>query len=159
LTLAEPPKAEGSDDGPRRWGIAEAWIVGIGAGLVVIALMGVAYSIGYNNGQSDSEPVAQRGGGEAAAEGGEAEAEGPAAAATGPGKELFAQGCASCHTLADAEATGTVGPSLDVLEPEAGTVETAISAGGAGTGAMPAGIYSGRQAEQVAEYVAAVAGG
>jgi mono/diheme cytochrome c family protein len=119
--------------------------------------MGAAYSIGYNNGQSDSEPVAERVGEKSSADGEEPDAEVPTAA-TGPGKELFAQSCGSCHTLADAETTGTIGPSLDVLEPEAGTVETAISAGGAGTGAMPADIYSGKQAEQVAEYVAAVAG-
>jgi mono/diheme cytochrome c family protein len=156
--MAEQPQAEGNGDGSRRWGIAEAWVVGIGAGLVVIALMGAAYSIGYNNGQSDSEPVAERAGKEGAADGEETEAEAPTAA-TGPGKELFARSCGSCHTLTDAETTGTVGPSLDVLEPEAGTVETAISAGGAGTGTMPANIYSGKQAEQVAEYVAAVAGG
>jgi len=29
------------------------------------------------------------------------------------GKELFKQGCGSCHTLADAGTTGTIGPNLD----------------------------------------------
>ena len=29
------------------------------------------------------------------------------------GKTLFSQKCASCHELADAKATGTIGPSLD----------------------------------------------
>jgi mono/diheme cytochrome c family protein len=29
------------------------------------------------------------------------------------GKQLFGQNCASCHTLADAKSTGTVGPNLD----------------------------------------------
>jgi mono/diheme cytochrome c family protein len=32
---------------------------------------------------------------------------------TGKGKELFAQECGSCHTLADAGTAGTVGPNLD----------------------------------------------
>jgi mono/diheme cytochrome c family protein len=155
--MAEQPNGAEDDGDGRRWGVAESWVVGIGAGLVVVALMGAAYSIGYNSGQSDSEPTAPSGE-EPAVAGEKAESEAPEAA-TGPGKELFAQGCGSCHTLADAEATGTVGPSFDVLEPEADTVETAISVGGAGTGAMPANIYSGKQAEQVAEYVAAVAGG
>jgi mono/diheme cytochrome c family protein len=147
--MTEPTQA-GSNNANRRWRTAEAWVVGIGAGLVVIALMGAAYSIGYNNGQSDSEPAVDQQAEEPAAE--------PPAAATGPGKELFTQSCGSCHTLADAGTSGTVGPSLDVLEPEASTVETAIHVGGAGTGAMPANLYSGKQAEQVASYVAAVAG-
>ena len=29
------------------------------------------------------------------------------------GKQLFGEKCASCHTLADAQSTGTVGPNLD----------------------------------------------
>ena len=29
------------------------------------------------------------------------------------GKELFVKGCGSCHTLADAGTTGTIGPNLD----------------------------------------------
>ncbi|HEX6228169.1 MAG TPA: cytochrome c [Solirubrobacterales bacterium] len=156
--MAEQPRSEGGDGGGRRWGVAEAWVVGIGAGLVVVALMGAAYSIGYNKGESDAEPAEQQAEEKGAPEGGEAEPP-PQTAATGPGRDLFTQGCGSCHTLADAGTSGTVGPSLDTLEPEAGTVETAIRVGGAGTGAMPPDIYSGKQAEQVAEYVAAVAGG
>jgi mono/diheme cytochrome c family protein len=112
--------------------------------------MGVAYAIGYNNGQDDSEPPARQAA--------EPAAEAPTASA-GPGRELFVQSCGSCHTLADAETTGTTGPSLDILQPDASAVETAISIGGAGTGAMPANIISGKDAEQVAAYVAAAAGG
>ena len=45
----------------------------------------------------------------------------PAAAAdVARGKAIFASaGCAGCHTLADAGATGTVGPSLDAAKPSA----------------------------------------
>jgi len=32
---------------------------------------------------------------------------------TSKGKQLFIQTCASCHTLADAKAQGTIGPNLD----------------------------------------------
>lgn len=149
--MAGEEQSGGGDGVGRRWGTAEAWVVGIGAGLVVIALMGAAYSIGYNNGRDEAEPVAEA---QVAEEG----AEEQPAAVTGPGKELFVQSCGSCHTLADAETTGAVGPSLDALEPEEDAVETAIRAGGAGTGAMPAEIYTGKQAEQVAAYVAAAAG-
>ena len=35
------------------------------------------------------------------------------------GKEVFAANCVSCHTLADAGATGTVGPNLDERKPSA----------------------------------------
>jgi mono/diheme cytochrome c family protein len=32
---------------------------------------------------------------------------------TSKGKQLFTEKCASCHTLADAKSTGTIGPNLD----------------------------------------------
>src|SRR5438876_6080238 len=35
------------------------------------------------------------------------------------GKQIFlSAGCTGCHTLADAKATGTVGPSLDQAKPD-----------------------------------------
>ncbi len=75
------------------------------------------------------------------------------------GRELFSQTCATCHTLAAAAATGHVGPNLDVLRPNAAFVEITIKNGLArGRGQMPAGIYSGQQAKDVAEFVAATAG-
>jgi cytochrome c oxidase subunit 2 len=56
----------------------------------------------------------QSGGGAAQAGGGA-----PAGGGAAPdGKTLFANsGCAGCHTLADAGATGTVGPNLDKAVP------------------------------------------
>lgn len=155
--MAEEDRTEGR--GGRRWGTAEAWVVGAGVGLVVLALMGAAYTIGYNNGQDEAAPVAAQDAEEPAGAEAEAPAEGEAPAeAAGPGKELFVSGCGSCHTLADAGTSGAVGPSLDVLEPDQETVETAIEVGGAGTGAMPAELFTGEEAEQVAAYVAAAAG-
>ena len=75
------------------------------------------------------------------------------------GRELFARTCAFCHTLAAAAAVGHVGPNLDILLPNATLVEYAIQHGFArGNGQMPAGIYSGQQAADVAQFVAAVAG-
>src|SRR5947209_5201678 len=38
------------------------------------------------------------------------------------GRELFGQVCATCHTLAAANATGKVGPNLDTLKPPASLV-------------------------------------
>jgi len=75
------------------------------------------------------------------------------------GRELFARSCATCHTLAAAAAVGHVGPNLDLLRPPAALVLNAIEIGRArGNGNMPAGIYVGQQAADVAQFVAAVAG-
>ncbi len=75
------------------------------------------------------------------------------------GRELFSRTCASCHTLAAAAAVGHVGPNLDVLLPNQALVAFAIENGFArGNGQMPAGIYTGQQAKDVAQFVAATAG-
>ncbi|HEX4032980.1 MAG TPA: cytochrome c [Solirubrobacteraceae bacterium] len=79
------------------------------------------------------------------------------------GRQLFARSCATCHTLAAAAAVGHVGPDLD-LDPQvaggpASFVLNAIQLGRArGNGDMPAGIYTGQQAKDVAQFVVAVAG-
>lgn len=76
------------------------------------------------------------------------------------GRRLFTKDatppCAVCHTLADAGATGNVGPSLDELKPDAQRVTQAVKAG---IGAMPA--YTQLSAEQIqalARYVARASG-
>ncbi len=75
------------------------------------------------------------------------------------GRELFTQRCATCHTLADANAVGRVGPDLDVLAPTPGLTLSAIEEGRArGTGQMPAQLFEGEDAKHVAEYIAEVAG-
>jgi mono/diheme cytochrome c family protein len=75
------------------------------------------------------------------------------------GRELFARRCATCHTLKDAAAVGKVGPNLDVLHPPKGLILDAIKNGRArGQGQMPAGVVDGQDAQNVAAYVAAVAG-
>jgi mono/diheme cytochrome c family protein len=73
------------------------------------------------------------------------------------GRTVFAANCASCHTLADANASGTVGPNLDQLKPGADTVKTQVTNGGGG---MPAfgGTLSAAEIQAVADYVAQVAG-
>ena len=58
----------------------------------------------------------------------------------------------------DAGTNGSVGPNLDQLKPDKARVQSAIENGGAGTGAMPANIVTGEEAEAVATYVASVAG-
>ena len=83
-------------------------------------------------------------------------AEGDAAA----GKEIFlgAGGCGSCHTLADAGTSGTIGPNLDDAQP---SFELAVDRVTNGQGAMPS--FEGQLMEQqitdVATYVSTAAGG
>jgi sulfite dehydrogenase len=74
------------------------------------------------------------------------------------GKQVFTTaGCAGCHTLKDAGATGTVGPNLDQLKPSEARVAKQVTNGGK---IMPA--FKGRltpaQIQAVAKYVAGVAG-
>src|SRR5687767_13946971 len=75
------------------------------------------------------------------------------------GKELFRQTCASCHTLAAANARGVTGPDLDGIgEMTVERVTTAIRVGGTGQKRMPAELLEGEDAKSVAEYISAVAG-
>jgi uncharacterized membrane protein len=88
----------------------------------------------------------------------------PAAPAATPadvarGKQVFlSAGCATCHTLADAGATGTVGPSLDAARPSASLVAARVREG---KGVMPsfAGSLDDAEIAAVAAYVSAAAAG
>jgi mono/diheme cytochrome c family protein len=74
------------------------------------------------------------------------------------GKQVFASaGCTACHTLADANATGTVGPNLDEAKPPASLVVDRVTHG---KGAMPSfeGQLTETQIQDVAAYVSSVAG-
>jgi len=74
------------------------------------------------------------------------------------GKSVFeSAGCASCHTLADAGATGAVGPNLDDAKPDAALVKERVTNGKA---PMPPfkGQLSDAQIADVAAYVSSVAG-
>jgi mono/diheme cytochrome c family protein len=66
-------------------------------------------------------------------------------------------GCAGCHTLAAAGATGTTGPNLDQLKPSTSAVAHQVMVGG---GLMPAfqGKLSPAQIQAVAKYVSSSAG-
>ena len=99
------------------------------------------------------------------------------------GKELFKSTCGSCHTLADAKTTGTVGPNLDdsfvyskkqgfdestIRDVVRGQIAYAESSTGAGIGGrkppgieypgMPDNLLHGQDAVDVAIYVAKCAG-
>jgi len=66
-------------------------------------------------------------------------------------------GCATCHTLAAAGSTGTVGPNLDQLKPSDAAVVKQVTNGGGG---MPAfgSTLSKTQIQSVALFVSSVAG-
>jgi cytochrome c6 len=75
------------------------------------------------------------------------------------GKQVFTSaGCAGCHTLADANAHGTVGPNLDQAKPPLSLVVTRVTKG---AGAMPSfkGQLSDKQIADVAAYVVKATGG
>jgi mono/diheme cytochrome c family protein len=75
------------------------------------------------------------------------------------GRRVFGTRCASCHTLAAANAEGKVGPNLDQLTPPRALVVDAGERGRQrGNGTMPAGIVQGSDVNAVAAFVAAVAG-
>lgn len=89
------------------------------------------------------------------------------------GKQLFLSKCASCHTLADAGTTGTIGPDLDyafkqdlavgmtegtIRQVVRGQIAYAITATSTGSPGMPKDLVTGDDANDVAAYVASVAG-
>jgi cytochrome c6 len=88
---------------------------------------------------------------------------GPSGAAGDPvaGKEIFTSvaqpSCTTCHTLADAGATGMVGPNLDAAQPPYELVVDRVTNG---QGVMPSfsGSLSEEQIQDVAAYVSSAAG-
>ncbi len=84
------------------------------------------------------------------------------------GKQLFVEHCGSCHTMADAGTSGTIGPNMDDAfagsreqgfeeSTFADVVRWQIAYPGIGLG-MPADIVTGQDADDVAAYVARYAG-
>jgi len=75
------------------------------------------------------------------------------------GKALFLKsGCTGCHTLADAHATGTVGPNLDQAKPDYRKATARVTLG---RNAMPSfkGQLTDQQIADVAAYVVKATGG
>jgi outer membrane protein assembly factor BamB len=73
------------------------------------------------------------------------------------GMKVFSSTCASCHTLAAAGSTGTVGPNLDQLKPSDALVIHQVTNGGGGMPAFGSSL-SKTQIQSVAKYVSTVAG-
>jgi len=130
--------------------------------VLFVAQMGVVVWVTGTQ-EVEREATAESGGGEETTPasttttettgGGETTAGDPAA-----GKDAFASaGCGSCHTLADAGASGSVGPILDDSKPSAELVVDRVTNG---QGLMPpfADSLSKQQIADVAAYVSSVAG-
>ena len=83
------------------------------------------------------------------------------------GKQMFVTKCGACHTLSHASTTGTIGPNLDdaFRQDRADGIKTTSIQGLVDywiqypniQGAMPAMLYKGQSAQDVAAYVAEVA--
>jgi mono/diheme cytochrome c family protein len=73
------------------------------------------------------------------------------------GMSVFNSTCASCHTLAAAGSTGTVGPNLDQLKPSDALVVHQVANGGGGMPAFGSSL-SKTQIQSVALFVSSVAG-
>jgi mono/diheme cytochrome c family protein len=76
----------------------------------------------------------------------------------GPEGRFVSLGCASCHTLAAANAHGRTGPSLDELKPSVAEAERQIAEGG---GRMPSykSRLSAAEIHDLAVYVSGAAAG
>jgi mono/diheme cytochrome c family protein len=75
------------------------------------------------------------------------------------GRQLFGERCRMCHTLKASNAVAQVGPNLDNLRPPKSLVLDAIHKGRArGNGQMAADLVQGKDADDVAAYVAKAVG-
>ena len=85
---------------------------------------------------------------------------------TAEGPRTVRHSCAVCHTLAATKSVGRIGPNLDVRVGDDISTPRAQGARAErdrrrprrGLGQMPALLYQGKEAEEVADFVAAVAG-
>jgi outer membrane protein assembly factor BamB len=116
--------------------------------------------LGAEGGGKEENEEAEAGGGKekkTAGGGKKMEEGGASSAALTSGEEVFDGTCSTCHTLAAAGTSGTVGPNLDELEPSKALVEKQVTNGGGG---MPAfgSTFSKEEIENVAEFVSHWAG-
>jgi len=129
------------------------------------AATGALLALGCGGG-SDSATVEQRTSASGAPQ--PADVEQPLSSAQVHGRDLFVQNCGSCHTLDAAGTVGNVGPNLGDIAINEADVLRAIKVGGGrhakgqGTGpsgTMPRNLVTGKDAQDVASFVAANAGG
>jgi outer membrane protein assembly factor BamB len=117
----------------------------------------VAYKLGATGKLPSEEGGGKSKGPETPSEGEAASEGGGATASVAKGEEVFGTTCATCHTLAAAGSSGTVGPNLDELEPSKALVEKQVTNGGGGMPAFGTAL-SKTEIESVAEFVSGAAG-
>lgn len=130
---------------------------------LIFAALVLAFPVAGCGGGDDEttapETVENGGGTTDTSETGETETEGGGGEGDAAnGKTVFASaGCGSCHVLADAGSSGTVGPNLDEAKPDHDLVVERVTNG---SGVMPS--FSDQLSEQeiqdVAAYVSSAAG-
>jgi cytochrome c553 len=135
-----------------------AWVSSAAALLVVVLLFAGPSLIGAKT--SNSNYTITSGSGSKGGSGSGSGSSSSSSSSSSPpaGAAVFSSaGCANCHTLKAAGASGTVGPNLDQLQPSADQVRAIVSSGGGG---MPSftGKLSSAQIAAVASYVSSVAG-
>ncbi|HKD94390.1 MAG TPA: c-type cytochrome [Gaiellaceae bacterium] len=74
------------------------------------------------------------------------------------GKAIFLANCGSCHTLADAKTTGTIGPNLDSLKPDYQAATAQVTNGGQVMPSFKTQLTT-QQIADVAAYVVTSTGG
>jgi len=126
----------------------------------------ISLAIAAGCGGSGSDTVEQQTRASGAPEG--ANIDQPLSPAEVHGQQLFVQKCGSCHTFEAAGTVGQVGPNLgDIAIDEADVLDAIKNGGGfhakgqgkGPSGNMPANLYTGKDAQDVAAFVAANASG
>jgi mono/diheme cytochrome c family protein len=134
-------------------------VIPVAAGLIALA------PIAGCGGGSDSETVGQQTATSGAPE--TPNPKQPLSPAEAHGQDLFVQHCGSCHTFSAAGTVGQIGPNLEDIAIDEADVLHAIRTGGGShshgaggkTGNMPRNLVTGKDAQDVAAFVAANASG
>ena len=116
---------------------------------VAVAVSACGGSSGSSSSSSETEPATSTPPTATTASGG--------TASLAAGKKVFVANCGSCHTLANADAGGQVGPNLDDLKPSEAAVKSQVENGGGGMPAFGSQL-SAAEITAVAKYVSSVAG-
>jgi mono/diheme cytochrome c family protein len=116
---------------------------------LIVAAIAVAGCGDGGSGETVEQSTATSGAPQAPAE------EQPLSPAEEHGRQVFIETCGSCHTLDAAGTTGQIGPDLGDIPLDEADVRRAIEIGGTGSGTMPQNLVSGKDAADVAAFVAA----
>jgi mono/diheme cytochrome c family protein len=159
------PRRNADFPGPSRRGVRLFSLVAV---LLFLAMMTAMVTLAKEDetegghsaaaGEVDTTEGEPSGGAEDTVEG-ETQPPGPAEGDPAAGKEVFASaGCGGCHALADAGASGNIGPNLDESKPD---YQLALDRVTNGAGAMPAfkEQLSETEIENVAAYVVQASSG